>query len=94
VPWPNPVDPSFSRAARLAATFARARPAFASNNVPISSNSRAFVSASRPSTMLEVGSKLAIWFMGNTSATGAARRKGNRRRSVQPRDQYPPETRG
>ena len=52
MPWPRPVEPSFSRAAGSTRSRSRSRPPCAANGAPTASNSRAFVVASRSSRML------------------------------------------
>src|SRR6185437_14628254 len=59
-PCPRPVEPSFSRAARLAATPARARPEPCSNTAPIAVKNCALSATSRSVTMLARGSSFAI----------------------------------
>jgi len=62
MPWPSPVEPSFSRAARLAATRAWGSPALRSKRSPMAVKNAAFEPTSRSTTMFEGGSKAAIWF--------------------------------
>ena len=64
MPWPRPVEPSFSRASRLSTTIFFDRPRFASNSAPTASNRRAFEPASRSSRIFPAGSRDAIWLIG------------------------------
>src|SRR5215472_12035477 len=62
MPWPRPVEPSFSRAKRLSNTVALAICSRSSNSCPTCSKSRFLLVASMSSRMFASGSSCAIWF--------------------------------
>ncbi len=66
MPCPSPVDPSFSRAARLAAIAPASSLPWVANSAPTASNRRAFDGTSRSRTMFEGVSSSAIWFTGES----------------------------
>ena len=79
MPWPSPVEPSFSRANRLSNTTARAICAWSSNSWPTCSKRRFLLVASRSSRMLDSGSSFAIWLM---AAAGGGPAAATRRRDA------------
>src|SRR5512132_82081 len=102
IPCPSPVEPSFSRAARLAATPAWGSPAPRAKTSPMAAKNSAFDATSRSMMMLAAGSRAAIWFTGARArlavvpndAGGPGRPRARTRAAARvSAGSYPPETR-
>src|SRR4030081_950034 len=71
IPWPRPVEPSFSRANRLSNTTLRAMPCWFSNSNPACSNRRFLLDTWRPTTTLAACRCLAMRLIRDLEPRGA-----------------------